>query len=507
VHLVRVLQLTFGVMLALICMPSHAVSLGQVQMQSGLGQPIYAEIPIYDTNNVDLQTLTIQFASDDAFRRLGLNPNRVADVQLSIVSDSNGKLFVQLKSDIPYNEPVLAVLLEAQWGDNGRLVKELTALVDPPFIAKAAVQTINVPTVILSPVVAPPTATPINPYRTPTIPTGSVDTKTVPPIKKVTQPEKIVAKAPEVKETEPTVKKTEPVVKPNEPDVANKPAVQRKPVQPVQIPATPNNELLVEQGDNLSNIAIRHSKEIGSRVSLNQMMSAIQRANTNAFIKDNPNLLKKGSILRLPDEEQVLAMMPEDSANLLKSQWAKNSEAQPAPVLDSANKLSSKNSNTKKTGTPSNGGAEVKTKNQGRLKIVPTVGNMNNASSQSGASKSGQGQELRAESAQSQEEIATRQAEIVTLKTQLNDAASLQVESKRLIELQNSQIKLLTQRMQDLEKGTAISTTSDMKPTAVVKAYSKEPIVLAPWYYNTNVVIIGLLLIAVLLGVLLKRKK
>ncbi len=469
-------------------------------MQSGLGQPIFAEIPIYDTNDVDLQTLNIQFASNDSFRRLGLDPNRVSDIKLSIVSDNNGNLFVQLKSELPYNEPVLAVLLDAKWGNNGRLVKELTALVDPPYISKAAVQTINVPTVTLSPVVAPPSSAPLNPYRTPTISTGSVNPKVVAPIKKSpTQADKVASKAPDVKKPEPPIKKTEP-------EVVKEPAVQYKPVQPVQIPATANNQFTVEQGDNLNNIAITHSKEIGSRISLNQMMTAIQRANASAFIKDNPNLLKKGSILRLPDEEQVLAMMPEDSANLLKSQWAKNIKAQPAPVLDSANKLSSKTNSTK-AAEPTNGSAESKTINQGRLKIVPTVGNMNNASSQSGASKAGQGQELRAESTQSQEEIATKQSEIVILKSQLTDAAKLQIESKRLIELQNSQIKLLTQRMQELENGTAKSTTNGAKPAASMQAKPEDTLALAPWYYNTNVVVIGLLLIAVLLGILLKRKK
>ena len=499
-RLYKVLELTFGFLLAIFCLPSYAVSLGQVQMQSGLGQPIFAEIPIYDTNDVDLQTLKIQFASKEAFQRLGLDSNRVSDIKLSIVSDNSGNLFVQLKSDLPYNEPVLAILLDAKWGNNGRLVKELTALVDPPYISKAAVQTINVPTVKLAPVVAPPVSMPINPYRTPTIPTGSDSTNKTTSTKTVAaQPEKSVVKTPLVKKPDPSIPEVEPVVAKKEP------VVQYKPVQPVQIPATPNNQLTVEQGDNLSKIAIKHSNEIGSRISLNQMMTAIQRANTTAFIKDNPNLLKKGSILRLPDEEQVLAMMPEDSANLLKSQWAKDVKAQPAPVLDSANKLSNKTSATKKVETPTNGSTETKTTNQGRLKIVPTVGNMNNASSQSGASKSGQGQELRTDSAQSQEEIATRQAEIVTLKTQLDESAKLQIESKRLIELQNSQIKLLTQRLQELEKGNAKGDNTET--TKTVTASTKDAIVEAPWYYNTNIVIIGLLLIAVLLGILLKRKK
>jgi pilus assembly protein FimV len=478
-------------------MPLHAVSLGNIQMQSGLGQPLMAEIPIYDTNDINIEELSVQIASKESYGRLGLDPKQLQNLQIAIVTDDNGKLFVQLKSDVPYNEPVLNLLLEAQWENNGRLVKELTALVDPPYISKTAVQTINAPTVILNPVVAPPVALPSNTSRTPSIPTGTV----IAPVQKKTPPTEIkVVKAP-------TPKKVEAQLKQEEVAVSKQPVVQRKPIQPVQIPATPSNSFKVEEGDNLNNIAIKHNNNIGSRVSLNQMMTAIQRANANAFIKNNPNLLKKGSILRLPDEQQVLAMMPEDAANLLKNQWAKNITAQPAPILDSANKLSSKTSAAKRSGVSTVGSAPNTTTNQGRLKIVPTVGTMNNASSQSGASKSGQGQELRADSAQTQEEIATRQSEIVELKTQLEDASKLQVESKRLIELQNSQIKLLTQRMQELEKGTVNEGASKSDAGTSLQANSKATVAEAPWYYNSNVVIVALLLIAILLGVLLKRKK
>ena len=54
-------------------MPAYAVTLGQVQMQSGLGQPLSARIPVYDADDADVQSLTVQLASEDAFRRLGID--------------------------------------------------------------------------------------------------------------------------------------------------------------------------------------------------------------------------------------------------------------------------------------------------------------------------------------------------------------------------------------------------------------------------------------------------
>jgi len=131
---------------------------------------------------------------------------------------------------------------------------------------------------------------------------------------------------------------------------------------------------------------------------------------------------------------------------------------------------------------------------------VPTVGTMNNAGSQSGASKSGQGAELRAENSLTQEEIVARQAEIANLRNQLDEAAKLQTESKRLIELQNSQIKQLTERMQQLEKGEQPGNAATAAvPTAVTAS--------DPWYYSPYAAFAALLLIAGLLGVLLKRRR
>jgi len=261
------------------------------------------------------------------------------------------------------------------------------------------------------------------------------------------------------------------------------------------IPATPDNQREVQNGESLYTLAIAHRQTHASAVSLNQMMVAIQRANPEAFIQGDANRLKRGSILRLPDENQVRALLPDDSAGLLAGQWARKVQAQPAPVLDAANRLSRQS-----TASAANSPGKAAANNQGRLKIVPTVGTMNNAGSQSGASKSGQGMELRAENTLTQEEIAARQVEIANVRNQLDEAAKLQTESKRLIELQNSQIKQLTERMQQLEKGGQPANSASVAAPAAATPSD-------PWYYSPYAAFAALLLIAGLLGVLLKRRR
>ena len=486
-------QLGLGLLLALSIGDAFAVSFGQVQMRSSLGQPLLADIPVYDANEQDLDSLTVALASESAFRRVGLDRRQIKDIQIQVIEDENGQMYVQLQSVKPFNEPVLNVLLDANWQNGGHLVREFTALVDPPYIAKTAVQTIEAPTVLLAPVVAAPE---VAPNRTPSISAGSQSLVTKTQAAKPT-PVKAPSKPKVPTKAEPD-KPTGNAAAPN-----RVPAVQQAPA--VRIPATADNQLLVEKGDNLSKIAGLHKQQLGpSPISLNQMMNAIQRANPEAFINGNPDLLKRGSIVRLPDAQQVVALLPEDSANLLQTQWAKKVVAQPAPVLNAANKLNKQSAAAQGRAPAAAAGANSPV-NQGRLKIVPTVGSMNNAGSQSGASKSGQGQELRAENAVSQEEIAARQSEITTLKNQLDEAAKLQVESKRLIELQNSQIKQLTKRMQDLEKSDAAGLNAAAAAPGQIAVAGQSPPE-SPWYFSPYAVIVGMLLIAALLGFLLKRK-
>lgn len=457
------------------CLPAQAVTLGQVQMKSGLGQPLSARIPVYDADDADVQSLTVQLASEDAFRRIGIDRNLYADLQVRLQIDDSGRPYVELTTSRPFHEPVFNILIDASWRNGGRQIKEMTALVDPPFISKTAVQTIDAPTVVLTPVVAAPVS------RTPSIPTGSETPQTVAP-KPQAAPS---AKTPEPAAPKPAAPKPVPAM----------PTQVRSVTSAASIPATPDNQREVQNGESLYTIAIAHRQTHTSAISLNQMMVAIQRANPEAFIQGDANRLKRGSILRLPDENQVRALLPDDSAGLLAGQWARKVQAQPAPVLDAANRLSRQS-----MAPAANSPGKAVANNQGRLKIVPTVGTMNNAGSQSGASKSGQGMELRAENTLTQEEIAARQVEIANLRNQLDEAAKLQTESKRLIELQNSQIKQLTERMQQLEKGGQPANSASVAAPAAATPSD-------PWYYSPYAAFAALLLIAGLLGVLLKRRR
>lgn len=74
--------------------------------------------------------------------------------------------------------------------------------------------------------------------------------------------------------------------------------------RPAAAPPAGGSSVEVRRGDTLGGIA---EKIRPSSASLDQMLVALFRANPEAFIGENMNNLRAGSVLRVPDEQQVLA--------------------------------------------------------------------------------------------------------------------------------------------------------------------------------------------------------
>ncbi len=72
----------------------------------------------------------------------------------------------------------------------------------------------------------------------------------------------------------------------------------------------------VKKGDTLGNIA-RRTKPDG--VTLNQMLTALYRANQDAFIRGNVNLVREGRILNVPDRETIVAIDSAEANQLVQS--------------------------------------------------------------------------------------------------------------------------------------------------------------------------------------------
>lgn len=117
---------------------AHAAGLGRLTVQSSLGQPLNAEIDLVAVRGDEASSLNARLASPDAYQQANLQYNAgVTGLKLSIERRPNGQSFIKVTGNRPVNEPFVDLLIELSWS-GGKLVREYTALLDPPGYGQQA---------------------------------------------------------------------------------------------------------------------------------------------------------------------------------------------------------------------------------------------------------------------------------------------------------------------------------------------------------------------------------
>lgn len=115
-----------------------AVGLGNIQVFSGLNQPLNAQVPIVDIGNVLPDSIHIGLASPDQFQLAGLDSlAESSTLKFSVLRASNGQVYVQINSTAPIEDPVLSFLVNLSW-PNGQMLREYRVFLDPVGYAKPA---------------------------------------------------------------------------------------------------------------------------------------------------------------------------------------------------------------------------------------------------------------------------------------------------------------------------------------------------------------------------------
>ena len=240
---------------------AHAAGLGRITIQSALGQPLRAEVEVTSVGRDEAGTLAVRLASAAAFRQANLEYNpALAGLRVSLGQRTETGYVVRLSSPNPVNEPYLDLLLELT-SSTGRVLREYTILLDPPAL-RAAPE-----------VVAPAAGRSAAPAAAPS---------------------------------------------PAPAAAAAAPATPRPPAAAAAAGAASTYE--VKRGDTLGSIAERTRPPSAS---LDQMLVALFQGNPEAFIGGNMNNLRAGSVLKLPDEQQVKAT---DSAEARREIAAQSSD-------------------------------------------------------------------------------------------------------------------------------------------------------------------------------------
>lgn len=411
------LRIALAVALVAVAGPAAALGLGQIQVKSKVDQPLLAEIPIISSDPGELEQLQARLASPDTFRRIGLEPptGAAADLQFSVALDARGNPVIRVTSSAPVSQPLVTFLVEVDWG-SGRLVREYSALLDTPRTVSAPAQ----------PPIQAPTVAPANVIDRPA--EAAVEAQRAADVATAAEP----APAGDAIAAAPPPSAPEPIAAP--------------PVDVAPAPAVAGNALAVEQGQTLSEIAGRVASH---GYTLDQTMLALLRANPDAFIRGNINLLKAGAVLRVPDAAQVSELSATEAAVVVHDQieqWRalRQPAPQPAAVADAVPQGTA----------PARPGAAAVVARAGdaRLEIVPPTQGGNRPGTRSGASAGGEGDMLRQELQQTKEDLAARRAEVDELKARVAELEKLQQQQQSLIEMKDSALATAEQRLAEARK-------------------------------------------------------
>ncbi|TDB33159.1 fimbrial protein FimV [Stenotrophomonas sp. TEPEL] len=389
----RPLTCLSAALLALVSSSAMALGLGDIRVLSKPGQPLLAEIPVISADPSELENLRVALASPVTFERVGLQrpAGLVSELQFELTRNAQGRAVVRVTSQTPVETPSLSFLVEADWGQ-GRLVREYSALVDAPASALAVAEPeIVAPAGVLS------------------------DT--------------IVRDAPATAATAP---EPAPVT------AAAAPAAPRPRAASPAPALVADGSVTVQRGQTLSQIA--GSLARGNQISRDRAMIALLRANPEAFIRGNVNLLKQGAVLRMPGDAALAAVDAAEATALVREHAAQWRQARTVPQPAGAAMPVAKADGAASSPAAATGA---------RLEIAPALASdAAHAGTTTGTSAGSEGDMLGNEQLrQAKEDIATRDAEIGDLKQRVAELEKLKEQQQSLIAMKDNDLAAAQQRL------------------------------------------------------------
>ncbi|HXY97108.1 MAG TPA: FimV/HubP family polar landmark protein [Steroidobacteraceae bacterium] len=333
----------------LLALPSaaFALGLGDIHLNSALNSPLDAEIEITDVAPDEVATLRASLAPREIFSQNGIDyPTYLTSVRLSTADTSDGRHIIRVKSTDPVTDPFITLLINVTWS-HGQLVREYTMLLDPPVYtpnqSAAASAPVAAPvtsaetragTITRSEAAAPAAAAPAAAAPAPTEPAAAEAAQAAAP-----------AEAPAPTPT-PTPTPSAPPAHTKSappPSAAAAPAPETANASPAPAAASAepgaqgaNTDHTVQKGETLSEIARGVTGATTNNARTRSWMLAIYQANPKAF-EQNMNLLRSGSVLRLPDAATAEAISPADATAEINRQTAAwRSSAAPEGAAEAA---------------------------------------------------------------------------------------------------------------------------------------------------------------------------
>lgn len=147
-HNSKLKQLPIAVLLAILPIAADAAGLGKLTVNSGLGEPLNAEIELVSTTPDEMASISASIASEEAYSAQGLEKSSIHNGIRVEVTKKGLTPVLKLSSSQPIADPFLDMLIQVDWA-TGRLVREYTVLLDPPGYnaSQAATTSVSAPEV------------------------------------------------------------------------------------------------------------------------------------------------------------------------------------------------------------------------------------------------------------------------------------------------------------------------------------------------------------------------
>lgn len=388
-----------------------ALGVGDYTLNSYLNQPLEMEVELFDAGDLTPEEVLANLGSEGDFQNAGVE--RVfflneLNFEVNLRPDGNGTL--RITSAQPVREPFLNFIVEIMW-PTGRLLREYTVLLDPPVMAQAVQPS------AVAPVASQSTATPA-PVQA--------------PASQVQQPS----------QSQPTV-------------VAQS--------RSQSFDASRGPDYVVQPSDTMWRIALNNRP--ANSISVQQMLIAIQTLNPEAFIDGNVNLVREGTVLRIPSEQEVRQISTRDALVEVAEQnreWRAKLEARgiavpTRPQLDGT-----------ATGR-STAGAGAATEGQVKL-VSPDAVSGEGSGRGAGGSGGADASALQNELAIRDENVDRLSRQNNELQSRLKDLQEQVATSEQLLNLRNDQINQLQQQLRELQRAQGITPSEPVVIEPVTEA-------------------------------------
>lgn len=441
-HKSKLRQIVIAACIALMPFAAQAAGLGRLNVISGLGEPLNAEIELLSTSPEELSSLTAVIASKEVYAAQGIERTFIhGSIRVEPSKKADGTPILRLTTQQAVSDPFLDMLIQVDW-PTGRLLREYTALLDPPGYSAASVSN-------------PPMAIP-----------------------------------------------SSPVVKPMpvEPSAQGIPLARKSKAAAVMAPEivsnnVPTDEFETKRGDTLRAIA-RQLQVKG--VSLDQMLVGLYRANKDAFFGNNMNRLKVGQIIRAPSTEELQAITRQEASSEVRMQTAdwnayRNKLAGVAAEAPAASEdAGNQSSGGKLTATAEDKAAPASPGPRDVVRLSKSDNSSDNANKADAKAMQDKLTALQEEGAAREKSIKEANERIATFEKQIADMQKLlTVQNQAIAELQkNAGVAATTPKAEAPVKGTmAKSAAAPATPTAAVEESGFLDRILAG--IGDNIVLLG----------------